>query len=46
LVANKLGKQQAEWCRKPECGQPDKMHHAETRAIENVIRKRGWRWQL
>jgi len=41
IVASRVGKQQAAWCRKPECGPFDKMHHQST-SLDHAISKRGW----
>ena len=46
VVAHKTGNTPPAWCRKPECGQPDKMHHESSHSFEAVVRRRGWPWQL
>ena len=45
VAYNVPGKQQPEWCRHPECGQPEKMHHDDTESRRHLIRKLGWRFE-
>ena len=42
LVSARNGIERVGWCRKPECGQPEKMHHDSLTHVV-AIKKRGWR---
>lgn len=44
VASHVVGKQQPAWCRKPECGQPDKMHHDDTDSRRALIRRLGWQF--
>ena len=46
FVAYGAGRRQPDWCRKPECGPVDKMHHDTGQFMQSTVRNRGWRWQL
>ena len=42
-VASRVpGKAQPSWCRRAECGAPDKLHHDDTQSTLHQIRKYGW----
>jgi hypothetical protein len=42
IVAAKASKAPVPSCRRPECGQPDKMHHDVSGATRNFIKRQGW----
>ena len=46
LVSARNGIERVGWCRKPECGAPDKMHHDSSLKTHAIIQSRGWPWQL
>lgn len=43
LVASRVaGKEPPPWCRRQECGAPDKMHHADEAFKASLIKRHGW----
>ena len=46
LAGQVPGKAQPPWCRRPECGPSDKMHHDDSGGILATVRKRGWPLQF